>query len=382
MDAGYEGRQTVGMDLHRRRSVLVRMTETGERLETVRITNDCDRLREVMTRAGEAPEVVLEATYGWYWAADTLAEVGADVRLAHPLGVKAFSYRRVKNDERDAEDLADLLRMGRLPEAWIAPPATRELRELVRHRAKLVALRTSVKCQVHAVIAAAGVPVTMSDLFGLEGSELLKTVDLPSASRARIDSNRRIIAALDWEVELFSNLVAGRLRNDPGYRAVQTIPGVGPTLAAVFVAEIGDITRFQRPAQLASWAGLTPRHHESDTTVHRGRITKMECGGRSRGLCVSAWGGRHVGGGWDRYPSSAVDVRLCGSRFRGGVPRSGRAGRPHAAASVVAAVRRAPGGGVRGGRLHRMALRGGGAPARRCARSRGRAGRDRGPAGP
>jgi hypothetical protein len=49
-----------------------------------------------MARAGEAPEVVLEATYGWYWAADTLAELGAQVPLAHPLGVKMFSYRRVK----------------------------------------------------------------------------------------------------------------------------------------------------------------------------------------------------------------------------------------------------------------------------------------------
>ena len=75
-----------------------------------------------MARAGEAPEVVLEATYGWYWAADALADVGAVVHLAHPLGVKAFAYRRVKNDVRDATDLADLLRMGRLPEAWIAPP--------------------------------------------------------------------------------------------------------------------------------------------------------------------------------------------------------------------------------------------------------------------
>jgi transposase len=54
--------------------------------------------------------VVLEATYGWYWAADALADLGANVHLAHPLGVKAFSYRRVKN-ERDAADLADLLRM-------------------------------------------------------------------------------------------------------------------------------------------------------------------------------------------------------------------------------------------------------------------------------
>jgi transposase len=72
--------------------------------------------------------VVLEAT------ADVLHEEGAGVHLAHPLGVKGFAYRRVKNDERDTADLADLLRMGRLPEAWIAPPETRELRELVRHR--------------------------------------------------------------------------------------------------------------------------------------------------------------------------------------------------------------------------------------------------------
>ena len=126
MNELYEGQQFVGMDLHRRRSVLVRMTETGEHLETVRISNDAEYLREVMSRAGESPEVVLEATYGWYWAVDALAELGASVHLAHPLGVKAFSYRRVKNDQRDAADLADLLRMGRLPHAWIVPPETRE----------------------------------------------------------------------------------------------------------------------------------------------------------------------------------------------------------------------------------------------------------------
>jgi hypothetical protein len=61
----YAGRQIVGIDLHRRRSVLVRMTETGETLESVRISNDVDYLQRVMARAGERPEVVLEATYGW-----------------------------------------------------------------------------------------------------------------------------------------------------------------------------------------------------------------------------------------------------------------------------------------------------------------------------
>ena len=134
MTEAYDGRQVVGIDLHRRRSVIVRMTEDGRKLETVRITNSPAALRREIAKAGQHPRVVVEATYGWYWAADVLEEAGAEVHLAHPLGVKAFTYRRVKNDERDAADLADLLRMGRLPEAWLAPPEIRELRELTRYR--------------------------------------------------------------------------------------------------------------------------------------------------------------------------------------------------------------------------------------------------------
>ena len=197
------------------------------------------------------------------------------MHLAHPLGVKGFAYRRVKNDVRDATDLADLLRMGRLPEAWIAPPATRELRELVRHRAKLVALRSGCKCEVHAVLAKLGVQVPMTDLFADRGLDLLERLDAPAPYVARIQSLQRLIDVLDVEVDLFARLARGRLAADPGYRAVQTIPGIGPVLAAVFVAEIGDVHRFPTAAHLASWAGLTPKHRESDTHVRRGRITKQ-----------------------------------------------------------------------------------------------------------
>jgi transposase len=271
----YAGRQFVGIDLHRRRTVLVRTTEGGDVLEAVRILNDVDSLNEVMARAGEDPEVVLEATYGWYWAVDALQAAGAHVHLAHPLGVKAFEYRRVKNDFRDAADLADLLRMGRLPEAWIAPPATRELRELVRHRAKLVGLRSGCKAEVHAVLAKCGIKVPMSDLFGLEGTELLDHLKVPAPYGARVQSLQRVLQDLEDEIDLFARLGRGKLVADPGYTAVQQLPGVGPILAAVFVAEIGDVTRFTKATQLASWAGLTPKHHESDTHVHRGRITKQ-----------------------------------------------------------------------------------------------------------
>jgi hypothetical protein len=68
----YARKQYVGIDLHRRRSVIARTTEAGEVLEAVRIVNDVERLASVMARAGECPEVVLEATYGWYWAVDAL----------------------------------------------------------------------------------------------------------------------------------------------------------------------------------------------------------------------------------------------------------------------------------------------------------------------
>jgi hypothetical protein len=125
VDADDDGRQVVGIDLHRRRSVIVRMTAGGEQLSVARIGNDPARLAREIAQAGSAPEVVLEATYGWYRAAaDVLQATGGGVAGAFARG-EGFAYRRVKKTCGTAADLADLLRMGRLPEAWIAPPHTR-----------------------------------------------------------------------------------------------------------------------------------------------------------------------------------------------------------------------------------------------------------------
>jgi transposase len=244
-------------------------------LSAVRILNDPDSLALQLGEAGEHPDVVLEATYGWYWAVDALQAAGATVHLAHPLGVKGFRYRRVKNDVRDAGDLADLLRMNRLPEAWIAPPPTRELRELVRYRAKLVALRSGLKAQAHAVLAKAGVLIAVSDLFGVEGRQRLARVPLGAAYAQRMSSLLELIDVLDTHERRFAEQIAAKLHDDRGYCAIQQLPGVGPVLGAVFVAEIGDVHRFADPSHLCSWAGLTPQHRESDTVVHRGHITKQ-----------------------------------------------------------------------------------------------------------
>jgi transposase len=267
-------RQYVGIDFHRRRSVVVRVAESGERLSVTRIENTPIALAAAVAAAGDSPEVVIEATYGWYWAVDVLEELGARVHLANP---KALNWgdRRVKNDVADATDLADMLRLGRLPEAWIAPPATRELRELVRYRAKLVQLRSGLKAQVHAVMAKEGVLPTVVDMFGPAGQAQLDEVGLAEAYTVRVESLRDLIEIYDREVVMLEREIHRRLRDDRGYQAVQAINGVGRTIAAIIVVEVGDVTRFPSPRHLCSWAGLTPGRRESDRKGHDTGITKQ-----------------------------------------------------------------------------------------------------------
>ena len=115
------GQEYVGIDLHRRRSVIYRMDQAGDKIDSVRVDNDPIHFAKEVSAAPVGSDVIVEATYGWYWAADLLAEMGYQVHLANPHG-NDWGHRRVKNDERDARDLADLLRLGRLAEAWIPRP--------------------------------------------------------------------------------------------------------------------------------------------------------------------------------------------------------------------------------------------------------------------
>jgi transposase len=112
------------------------------------------------------------------------------------------------------------------------PPPLRELREPVRHRSKLVALRTGLKAQVHAVLAKQGERVPMTDLLGVASGQMLDELRLDPAYNARVVSSRRLIEALDFEIDVVARRAATKLATDAGYRAVQTIDGVGPILAS------------------------------------------------------------------------------------------------------------------------------------------------------
>jgi transposase len=272
---GTAGTLVVGIDLHLHRSVIGRIDDHGNELGWVRIDNDPKALRAECRKAGRGAAVAIEATYGWYWAVDALLAAGFEVHLAHPLGMKALRKRkRVKTDPRDAYELANLLRLGSLPEAYIAPPDLRELRELVRHRRQLVKLATAVKAGVRALLAKHNIRLPATDLDGDTATTLMDALTLPGSYAQRLASQRRLMLVLADEIASTEVELHRRLCHHPGYRNLLTVKGIGPILAAVFVAEIGDISRFPTAGALCCWAGLTPRHYESDKTVHRGHISK------------------------------------------------------------------------------------------------------------
>ena len=251
------------------------MDGEGEVLECVRIENSVPALVEQVGKAGVGAPVAVEATYGRYWAVDALTEAGFEVVLAHPRGIKSMRNRRAKTDALDARELADLLRIGRLATAWIAPPQVRELRELVRYRHKLVHDRAAVKASIHAVLGKCGVIPPIADVFGPVGAKMLDALVLPEPYGSRVASQRRIIAALTAEITAVETETARRLRDNTQYRALLSIGGVGPVMAAIFVAEIGDVHRFATADQLACWAGLTTRVDSSDTKTRRGHVSKQ-----------------------------------------------------------------------------------------------------------
>ncbi|MDQ4098287.1 MAG: IS110 family transposase [Actinomycetota bacterium] len=264
----------VGLDVHRRRTQVAALDEDGHELFNRNVPNDPEKLGDVLVGFEPGTPVVFEATYGWAWLAELLQEMGFEAHLAHPAACKAIASARLKNDKVDARTLAQLLRVDLLGEAWIAPRPVRELRLLLRHRAAVVKMRTTLKTRVRSVLADRGV-AGVEALWDGPGRRWLATLELPDVEREIVDDLCSLLDAVEAIIARLERELRARAKPDPRVDALQHLPGVGLLTAMTLVAEIGDIARFDTARRLCSWAGLTPRVRNSDTKVRHGHITKM-----------------------------------------------------------------------------------------------------------
>ena len=264
----------VGIDVHRKRSQVAVVTGDG----TVELNKNVVNGSEPMLRLiGDLPPgtpVAFEAAFGWGWLAALLEDYGFEAHLVHPLRCKAIASARLKNDKVDAATLAQLLRADLLPEAWIAPPAVRQLRALLRHRAGLVRLGTQQRNRIHAVVADFGFDRSGSYLSG-PGRGWLAGLDLPPVSREVVADCLAVIDGLAPVIDRIDGELRQHAKADPRVKTLTTLPGVGQFTALVMLAEIGDISRFPSARKLASWAGLTPTVRGSDLKVRHGHISKQ-----------------------------------------------------------------------------------------------------------
>ena len=264
---------SVGIDLHRKRSHVAVIDDEGTETLSRRITNDPATFLELLAELEGDSRIALEATYGWEWLADALQDAGYELHLSHPLRTKAIASARVKTDAVDARTLAYLLRADLLPEAYIAPRELRDLRDLLRHRVALTRVRSALKNRVAAILAKNGIAAPYSDMFGAGGLRFLAELELREAPRRRLDSTLALVADFTREIDQTSREIDARAKEDPFVEVLCQIRGVGRYIAMLVIAEVGDIGRFETARRLCSWAGMTPTVRSSDQRIRLGHIS-------------------------------------------------------------------------------------------------------------
>ena len=264
----------VGIDVHRKRSQVAVVDESGEVLANRNVPNGTETILGVIGGLPPGTPAAFEAAFGTGWLVELLEDYGFAPHLVHSLRCKAIASARLKNDKVDAAILAQLLRADLLPEAWIAPPAVRQLRALLRHRVALVRLRTLLRNRIHAVLAEHGHDRPGGCWSG-PGRAWLASLPLPAVSRELVEDDLGLIDALQGRIDRLDWEIHQHARSGPRVKVLTQLPGVGPFTALVILAEVGEVSRFGSARKLASWAGLTPTVRGSDRVAHYGHISKQ-----------------------------------------------------------------------------------------------------------
>jgi transposase len=220
--------------------------------------------------------VVLEACWNWGWLYDLLGELDqvSDRVLAHPYKTRLIADAQIKTDDLDAAALCTLLRGNLVATVHAPSPATRARKHVIRQRMCWVGVRTRLRNRVHALIARQrGLDQPQfSDLFGKKGLHWLRELSLPAPDGALLAQDLRALDLLGELIRDLEKQTAAENAQDPAAAHLQSLPGVGPILAAVMVTEIDGIARFHRPDKLCAYAGLAPTTHASGGHVHHGRM--------------------------------------------------------------------------------------------------------------
>lgn len=264
-----------GIDLHQVFSTICVLNQAGEVIEEKKLMHRGGELKEYFAKK-EHMSCVFEPMDRWGWLSDYLAVCGHEVHMANPYKVKLIAESRAKTDKVDARILADLLRLGYLPESYVAPLEIRDRRSYLRHRVRLVQLRTRFKNQIHRLLRLEGIDgPDVTDLFGKIGREWLENKCALRPVHERIKTETLLL--MD-RVDTYRQKIDHELKNDVADRnalRLATIPGIGILFANVIMAEVGDIRRFATPKHFAGYTGLVCSQRSSGGRQCFGSITKQ-----------------------------------------------------------------------------------------------------------
>ena len=230
---------------------------------------------EQFYRTLERPALVgVESVGNSQWFIDLLERLGHQVWIGDAAQIRASYVRKQKTDKRDAGHILKLLAENRFPRIWVPDAATRDQRQLLMHRHKLVQIRSRVKNELQHLMLNRGVQ-KKHKLWSVSGQAELAQLHLEPWAAQRREDLLGLLTMLNQRIERMDQAVCDAAQQNRQACLLMTQPGVGPVTALAFVLTIGDVQRFDRSKQVASYLGLIPRESSSGGKQRMGAISKQ-----------------------------------------------------------------------------------------------------------
>jgi transposase len=265
---------SIGCDLHTRYQKIAMLDRGTGEIVTRRLEHENGEAHAFYACLPERAQVGIEATGCTQWFERMLAKLGHQLWVGDPAEIRARAVRRQKTDDRDAEHLLDLLLANRFPRLWVPSPQERDVRQLLKHRDKLVGMRTSVKNQLHYLAMSQGV-CRKRKLWSGRGRAELEALRLdPWASRRRQEL-LELLDRLEPRIEELDQAVGKEIEKRPDAVLLMGQRGVGPVTALAFVLTLGPVERFANSRKVVSYLGLNPSERSSGGRQRLGHISKQ-----------------------------------------------------------------------------------------------------------